>query len=72
MIPKTAYLYQETMEMSSIFFIKEGELAFVLPSLNNAIYLMVKKGEIIGFEDYVYHLSYNYLVRFDFDQLEKN
>ena len=64
MINEKAYLYQETEEYSGLFFIKEGSLAFVLPRYDNAIYKKVSGGDIIGFEDYVYYLSINF-VRFE-------
>lgn len=49
------YLYQETDEMQGFYFIKEGEVAFVLASFDNAIYQRRKEGSMLGFEDYIYH-----------------
>lgn len=38
MINDRTYLYQETEEISGLFFLKEGSVAFVVPASDNAIY----------------------------------
>ena len=53
------HIYEENEELSSIFFVTSGEIAYVMPMHNNAVYYTVKKGAIIGFEDYPYFLKMN-------------
>jgi CRP-like cAMP-binding protein len=57
LIAEKQYLYQETEEITGIYFIKHGSLAFVFPNFDNAVYSRVQKGDFIGFEDYIYHMQ---------------
>ena len=54
---KNEYLYEETDEITGFYFIKTGDIAFVLPQENNAIYWRASAGDQIGFEDYVYKMQ---------------
>ena len=45
--------------MNVIFLIKDGALGFILPRYNNAIYYGKTRGEVIGYEDFAYHLLKN-------------
>ena len=53
--------------MDGLYFIKSGSLAFVLPSVNNAIYTTINSGKICGFEDYPY---YQFSHSQDYDQMQ--
>lgn len=44
MINEKAFLYQETEELSGMFFIKDGCVAFILPRYENAIYKRIESG----------------------------
>ena len=72
MIHEKQYLYQETEELNGFYFIKEGDLAFVLANFDNAIYKKVSKGRIIGFEDYSYFLNMKKQGFDSLDALEHN
>jgi len=52
--PAFQYLYEEFEELNSIYFIKTEGFCYVLPFHNNAVYKVVDKGSVIGFEDYPY------------------
>lgn len=57
LIAKKQYLYQETDEMYSVYFIKMGSVAFVLWTFENAIFHTVNNGGMVGFDDYAYHIA---------------
>ena len=52
-------MYQETELFSGLLFIEEGCASFVFPRFKNAVYATKSKGQIIGFEDYMYDLLIN-------------
>lgn len=53
------YLYKEKDELTGVFCIKSGSLAFVLVEYRNAIYLKKASGSIIGYEDYLMPMLVN-------------
>ena len=65
-------MYEETEEIDSFFFIKKGVLAFVLTAHENAVYKWIKRGTIVGFEDYPYYLLGNGLTYDELRTIELN
>lgn len=49
------YLYQETDQITEIFFCMHGKVAFILPRYNNAGYYWAIRGDIFGLEDAIYN-----------------
>lgn len=47
------YLYFEGDEILSIYFLKYGQCAFVLPKYNNVKYVNINQGSNFGIEDIV-------------------
>ena len=48
-------MFQETDQISEIFFCLHGKIAYVLPRYNNAAYYWAIRGDIFGLEDAIYN-----------------
>lgn len=53
-IPPTNYVYEETDEAGSMYFVRQGSLAFVVSNAKNAVFHELHENTMFGFEDYVF------------------
>lgn len=72
-VPENEYIYFEGDQVEGIFFIKQGEISFVLPKHSNTRYIELKDGHHFGINDIVGSILQNDELEFDnwFSNIEK-
>ena len=59
--PMDQYLYYETDQIVEIYFLTYGQCGFVLPLVQNMIYINISEGDYFGEIDFVFEAKKNFI-----------